>query len=221
MGASAGYNSAVRFALGAVAHTAEAFSNSDSGVYRQYKITAAARRILSLADGLTVKVNGTPTFDYTVDTLFGTVTFGSALIISDVVTADTNYFPLITIGVAKEFTLKVMANPVERTAFEDAGDRKWIPTLRQASVDLGLVVPAAQEFTTDISFDSGTFSRGLLVTEIQPDVTRHEVFRMWSRIPSTESKALVAAIAEGSMSLISTGDIANLGSRSFGWGVNN
>jgi hypothetical protein len=223
MAASPGYRAKVKVTAAPVAHTAEALANADSGAWRVYQITNTARRILWLAGGLTVKVGGvtqSPAL-YTVDALFGKITFLTPLGSSDVVTADTHYLPTVEIAAAKGLTLKVNANPVDTTAFGDRGEKSRIATLLDAKLDLEQVEGTSHEFTTGISFDTKVMGRGVMVVEFLPDSTRHEIFRAFVLIDSAETKAVVAAIAEGAISFVSTGNRTTLGSRSFGWGVDN
>lgn len=227
MSVSPGYRAVVRIAATPTAHTAEAFTNSDGGSYLQYKITATARRILWLASGLTVKVNGSAVAaaDYTVDPLFGRVTFLVALLNTDTVTADTHYLPTTAIAYAKAFSMKVSATPADATSFGSAGWKTPIPTLGDAEGTLDLVEPTSHAFVSTTSFDTLTDRVTVFVVELQPDSTRHEIWRCYVLASSAESKAAVAGIAEGSLAWMSAPPhdvLPRLGAAtSFGWGVDN
>jgi hypothetical protein len=222
-----GFKAQVKATGSSVAVTAEAFGNSDGGAHLEYQVTDVTKRIMELADGITVYVDsgGGPvaaaSTDFTVNALFGKVTFGSALGSGDVVTADFSYLPATTVAAAKAFTLKVMAEVLETTAFSDVGEKTRIAGLMEAQIDLELVEPTTSDYCTDGGFDDVAFVRNVIVVEVQPDTTTHKVFRAFVRIPEAQSKAAVAGLVEGTVSFRSTAGKDDYGTVPFGFGANN
>lgn len=222
MAPSAGYLARVRLTTSPVAHTAEAFANSDGGDYLEYQITTVARRILWIPDGLTVKVNGSPVTNYTMNALFGIVTFDSALLNTDVVTADTNYLPLTTIAEAKEATAKFQTGMLDTTAFGDLGNKTCIGGVQSLTIDMAQVVGTFTEITTGATLDNAVVTdASTIVVEMSPNSSGHDVIRAFVRVASAETKAMVAALVEGSVSFISRWDTDEIGSCGFSWGVDN
>lgn len=87
-----------------------------------FQITNAAKRIIDPDAALTVKVNGIATgLAFTVNYLFGKITFAAPLGGADVVTLDGNYLPTLEVIECFEASASMSRDVAESTAFKGTG----------------------------------------------------------------------------------------------------
>lgn len=150
--ASSGHTCTLKVTGSAVAVTAEAAAVLVP--YTVYRITNAARRVIDPASSVTVKVNGVAVGagTYSLNYLFGAVTFGSALSALDVVTLDFSYLPLLSLAEVRSFELSVSSAMLETTVMDSATvARTKMAGLQDASGNFAGLDP----LTTDLDPGAG------------------------------------------------------------------
>lgn len=117
----AGRNAQVKLSGSGVGTTGEATTDV-GGTHLVYQITNAAHQILDPTAAVTVKKNGTAvTSGFTVDRLYGRVTFASALLGTDVVTVDATYLPMAVVAACHDFDYTISGQTIDATTFDSAG----------------------------------------------------------------------------------------------------
>ena len=149
--------------------------------------TAATGEAMSLVSGLTYKITDATknVWDYnntitvydgvtdvtaqveSIDHLFGRITFLGIYTVVGSITVDVNYFPMTSVGSAREFTLTMNAETKDVTSYAVAqangGYMEYEPGLRTVSID------ASGFFSTSNTFQTILDSRAEIVIEINPD----------------------------------------------------
>lgn len=199
---SAGYNSSVKGTGTPTAMVAEATTELVADTV--FQITASARRILDPDAALTVLVNAAPVASgFTVDYLFGKVTFSPALAPGDVVTLTGNYLPAFEVLEGREASVSMKRDIGDVTIFHATDKhRKKLALLLDASGTIGILRafldlleggnPASQLFAI---LTDGTRK----VIEYAPG-GQSKVFRAWVRFETEDVEAAVDALVTGSLS---------------------
>lgn len=189
----------------------------------EFQITNTAKRVLDPTVAVTVKANGVTqaASAYTLDPLFGKVTFGSPP--TAPVTISANYLPMLTVAEAKEVSVSVSADMGDATTFDSSGSKQRLATLKDFSGSLGVLSslfadhdPGAgtQQFTA--LFDGAT----PVLIEVRPGGSGN-YFRGWAVLEKLEMKAAVAGLVEGTINFQGAaraiaGETEGV---SFGWGT--
>lgn len=231
MSATAAYSTTLK-----VTGTSTAFSNeacTDLGDDTNFQITDATKRVWDPDVALVVEVDDgggydvIPATDYTVDPLFGIVTFNTPLGAGDVVRVDGSYLPLLTVGDARAVSISCDRDMLDSTVFH-ASDvaRKKTPGLAQATGTLSGLWLGTEDL------DSGGGTRTLfdvltggtrVVLDVVPGGTSSN-FRAFIHLPGLTESAAVDGLVEGEVSWESTqpggvptiGTLTN-GNGSFNW----
>lgn len=217
--AIAAYANTVKVAGASVAMTGEACSLVATKTYR---VTNSAKRVLDPATAITVKDGGVTVAatNYTVNHLFGIVTFGASYTVTGAVTLDAAYLPTLTFAEVREFSLSVQGSLADSTTLDSAGYVAKALTLK----DFTASVTSLQSALYDN--DPGAGSR--IVADLAAAGTPVLIeagaggylFRGWAVIESYEEKGSLEGLLELSISLTGTAvATAAGGSVSFGWGV--
>ena len=142
----AGYQAVIKKSGTPTTMTAEA-CNLVSG--KTYQVTAATKRVISYADGLTVLDNAV---DQTanvisIDYLTGKVTFATAYTPTGAITVTGKYMPMTQAAKGRSFNLQLSVNQLDETGYDDAqgntGYRVFDEGLRSVSLELGGISKAA------------------------------------------------------------------------------
>jgi hypothetical protein len=213
--ATAAYSSTVK-----ITGTSTAFSNeacTDLGDDTNFQITDTAKRVWDPTVALVVEVDDgggyavIPATDYTVDPLFGIVTFNTPLGAGDVVRVDGSYLPLLTVASAKSATIACTRDMLDGTTFDSAGQREKVPGLAMASGSLAGLWLATEDL------DSGGGTRSLfavltegtrVVLEINPAAVL--AFRAFVHFPDLSESASADGLIEGTLAWESTADTAEV-----------
>jgi hypothetical protein len=184
----------------AVSTTGEATTDV-GGLHTTYQITNAAHQVLDRAVAVTVKKNGatqSPTL-YTLDRLFGRVTFLSALVGTDVVTIDGSYLPMTTVAEATGAQMTHSQNPLDSTTFASAG---WI----ERSAGLQDAQGTVDRFYADDALFYTVLAAGtVMVVEFWRDAT-HVDWRAWALFQKMDGKASPTTIVGESVTWSGTPD---------------
>ena len=130
---SAGYGCTVKVGGVPVSATGAATTCLDAGTYTKYRINTSSRRVVSPSYGVTVYVNAAPVTAYTLDYANGILKFATPLIVTDVVTLDYYYWPLLSITEATEFSINCTRTMLDKTSFDSSGARSRMGGLFDAS----------------------------------------------------------------------------------------
>jgi hypothetical protein len=99
-----------------------------------FQVTNFLRRIIDPDAAVTVKVNAiVVTTGFTIDYLFGKVTFSPALAPADVVTVSGNFLPTLDVIESKEFSVSMTRDMGDVTVFAVTDNRSRLPLLKDAS----------------------------------------------------------------------------------------
>lgn len=93
------------------------------GLHTVYQVTDATKQAWDPRAAVVVKVNGSaePASAYTLDRLYGRVTFAAPLTGADVVTVDATYLPMTVVAACHEYDYNLTATNVDATTFESNG----------------------------------------------------------------------------------------------------
>lgn len=199
---SAGYNAAFYLTGTSTAMTDEACTEVSATVFQ---ITATARRILDHDVAVVVKVaTVVQTTGYTVDRLFGIVTFDASKT-GSAVTVTANYLPRHLIAKVRTGSVNLSWDMAESGCLGDAGEAHT-PTIMRVAADLELVqlVATPDLFGTTSLMDLFE-AKGIHVLEFQPSGSGQKVLRARGRLPTT-------GLASGGQSDIVTGSLSFQGS---------
>lgn len=129
---SAGYNSTVKITGTPTAMVAEATTELVADTV--FQVTNAARRILDPDAALTVLKNAVPVVSgFSIDYLFGKVTFSPALAPADVVTLTGNFLPTLDIIESKMFSISMSRDLGDTTVFKSTPEKTRLGLLKYAS----------------------------------------------------------------------------------------
>lgn len=176
-----------------------------------YQITDATKRVLDPDTALTVEVDAdgagaggyatAAVGTYTVDYMFGIITFDSDQGASALVRVSGKYIPLLTVGEGTEFEVEDTSNLIEKTVFGDTWRDRMLG-LQEASGSFTLLAP----IQTDL--DSGGDARKLgsdkragtkVLLEYRPGGDSL-YWRAWVHLENTSEKASVDGRYEGTVS---------------------
>lgn len=171
------------------------------GLHTTYQITNAAHRVLDPRLAVTVKKNGAAQSAalYTVDRLFGRVTFLAALLGTDVVTIDATYLPLTTVAGAMGAELSVNQATIDATTFASLGDTERAYGLRDANGTVDRFFQADKLFYT--ALQAGT----VMVVEFWRNQTSVD-WRAWAIFTKQDDKAQVTSLVGETITFESTSD---------------
>lgn len=200
--ATAGHTCTLKTTGSAVAVTGEA--TTTSAPYAVFTITNAARRVMDPATAITVKKNGvTQTGSlYLVNYLFGQITFLSPLVVTDVVTVDYAYLPLLSLAETRSFELSLSSSMLETTVMDaSTANRSRVAGLRDASGSIGTL----DNLLTDLDPGAGAvrvwqewFDAGEnRVVEVS--FPGGQKFRAFARLPDVKLSSGFDALVEGSI----------------------
>lgn len=194
MPAQAAYQATVRVASTPTSITNQATTRSGNS----YTITDTSKRVLDRNTPPTVKVAGTtaPATSYTVDYLFGIVTFNSAQ--TGAVTVSGKYMPTIEVLGANEYSVQLGADILDDTDFTNArtngGYRTKVYGLQDASVTISKFDDRTGFFIEKIK------SRSTCMIEILP-ASGTEAIRGWFAVESLNREGDVGSLEAGSLTL--------------------
>lgn len=181
-----------------------------------YQVSNAAQRVLSPDDAVTVKVGGVTqsATSYTVDYLFGAVTFASAP--GGAVTITATYFPLLAAVEIKSYKFTATAALANGNVFGDA-TIKQIPGLRDLS---GTIVALTRPEYNLGGVTLFSLLDGLCLVEIgYPGATYF--FRAWVQLESHEATgATDGGVMEYTLNFVGQNKlgVGRTDYASFGWG---
>lgn len=190
----AGYVASIKQTGTATVMTDEAMSLVSGKTYR---ITDAAKRIISHNHTVTVEDNSVAVADAdieTIDYLFGKVTFVSGYTVTGPVTITGRYMPTTEISRANSFTLTQTAETIDETDYATAnsngGYRVFEPGLRTISLELGGFYDEDDAVWTVLE------NRSEIVIEINPDGSGLSVARGIFKLTARNQSGDVGALEE-------------------------
>jgi hypothetical protein len=218
-----GYNSTVKVTGTPTAMVGEA--TTDAGAHTTYQITNAAKRILDPDAAITVKKNGVAQAAtlYTLDKLFGRVTFLAALLGGDVVTIDGNYLPTLDVIECKEASVSNQRDLADTTVFKASPAKTKMALLKSASGSIHHL----KALLDDLDAGAGT----VRLYDLMANGTRKVlelgfgssgyVWRGWVLFESQEVSAAFDDLVNASLSWQSTLDDSqsSVGNSAFGFGI--
>lgn len=163
-----------------------------------YQITNTAKRVLDPSVAVTVKANTVvqAASAYTLDPLFGTITFGSAP--TAPVTISCSYLPMLAVAEAKEVSVSASADMSDSSVFNTAGFKSHLATLKDFSGSLGVLSRDAYDMGGGVTFLSALNGGLPVLIEIRPSGAGN-YFRGWAILEKSEAKAGVAGLVEGTI----------------------
>jgi hypothetical protein len=119
-----GYKSLVKISGAPVAFIDE--PTTADAQFKVYTISNDTKSVWDPEAPVAVAINGTPasTSEYTVNRLFGKVTFKTELLETDVVTVSGSYLPMATVAQAYELRYNIQATNGDITAFQDTWTKR-------------------------------------------------------------------------------------------------
>jgi hypothetical protein len=188
MGATAGYTATVYISGTSTAMTGEACTEVEAGPPASYQITASTKQRLDTAQAITVYDNAVevPGTDYTVDYLFGKITFGVS--VTGPVTVDAYFLPVLSAGLLRNVTATVSRDELDTNVLGTV-EKSFILGKRQATLEA--------ESLTLLSEDLDTGGGSVVLDDLQSNATPKLVeytaagrtFRGWGFFP-TLAKAI-------------------------------
>ena len=181
---------------------------------KTYKITDATKNVWDHTQAATIKDNGVTVdpSNYTIDWLFGRVTFVSSYSVTTPVTADIHYLPMTEVTKASSFTLTQTAATIDHTDYAIAhgnnGYRVYRPGLRTISLELGGFYDSSDAVWEILE------NRTEAVIEINPDGSglslARGIFKLVTRNQSGDVGALEEQTRTFNLSVPENMDIMNL-----------
>lgn len=186
-----------------VVSAGEAFNNADSGAYFTYRITNQAHSPWDRVAAITVYKNGVAqsSSTYRLDRLWGYVIFNSALLGTDVVTADVTYLPMTVVANAKQATLTHTQTPIDTTVFNQQAVTR-IGGIRDAQGSLD------RFYDIDLLFTNAVQNGVPLVVEYWRDQT-HLDWRAWALFSKTNPKATPTTLVDEQLTWVGAADADN------------
>ena len=126
MAPTVGFLAVIKTSGTSTAMVAEATTDV-GGAHTTYQITDTAKRVLDPATAVVVDKDGVPAAaaDYTLDYFTGTVTFAVALGAGVVVTFDASYLPLLEVATARDVSLSLARERLDKTAYQTSQYRQF------------------------------------------------------------------------------------------------
>lgn len=219
-----------------ISGTSTAFSEeacTDLGAQTAYQIDDQTKRLWDSGVALEVEVDDgggwdvIPVADYTVDPLFGVVTFLVALDPGDEVRVSGSYLPRLTVLKVRGYTIRDFRTMHDSTGIEDS-TRKRLAGLSDAEVDVnGLWVSYDDlDGSGDTRKLQDVLTNGTtILISLDPSGDGSSVFRAFATLDQVDNTAVFDGLVEGNIHVAVTGaQSATIGtftgSRSaFGWGA--
>jgi hypothetical protein len=174
-----------------------------------YQITNASRRVLDPQVAVSVDVDGivSPASAYTIDYMFGKVTFAAEQTAGAVVRVVSGaYMSPLTLAEAKECTISLARDIQESTVFTGDGYKTRLTTLKSASGSLAVMsvlhVTPANTGQPDSFIDWLNLGAAFLM-EVNFGGTGN-IFRAWVLLEKADEKIPVDGLYEGSVGWQST-----------------
>lgn len=198
--------------------TGEACSGSGTA----WQVTDTAKRILDPATAVVVYDNGTPVAStgYTLNYLFGTITFGSSK--TGPITLDGAYFSTVDVAEAYDFSLSFKAETPESTVFRtdsDSGYKTRTPTLKDFTGEVKTYTSLQADLDSgggEVKIASLLNSGTAVLIEVTFGGVSTEKFRGWALITSTDSSGNVPGLLENGFKFESAPQAVGA---SFGFGL--
>lgn len=200
--AQAGYNSTVNIGGTTTAMTTEATTVLDPPTYTKYQVTNSAKRLLDPNVVPTVYKNGSLVSAslYTVSYLFGTITFTSGNLVTDVITVTGSYLPLVAVANGKAFSYDVKRDQLETSVFGTTNKVKTAGLIgATGSIDFIDTIRDQQGSIAGYDFFELVQNATLIVIDYIPG-TSGQRFRALILVATAAQKTQVAGMVEGSMS---------------------
>lgn len=176
-----------------------------------FQVTDSAKRILDHDVSIVVEANSVAqSGNYTIDTLFGIVTFTDGSHTGETITVTANYLPRHQVAQIRSETFNSAWKTGDSTAQQDAGQDLTL-VQRQVSVTvdaiqlLDTVYDGGTE-SLDDTFDAGT----VVVIEFQPTGSSNNVWRARSTIGSLGITSSVGDLAGASLEFVPSSRGADL-----------
>lgn len=164
---------------------------------KTYAIDAAAKQIFDRAVAIVVDDNAVPVAAadiLNINYLHGEVTFVASYTPTGSITISGSYFPTVSLGKARGFTLTQTADAIETTDYPTAkangGYRTWTPGLRTVALDLSGVYDTSDNLKTALE------GRTELIIEINPDGNGLSVARGFFKVNTEGQSGDVGALEE-------------------------
>lgn len=214
--AVAGHGSTISIGGTSTPAAAEATTCLDPGTYTKYRVTLAARRFMDV-EGASVVVKKNAVVQavglYTLNPLFGTITFLSPLLVGDAVTVDYNYVGVSPIAEVRSYGISLARTVLDKTSVDSGGAKKKLAGLRDASGTVAfLSLIDATIAGTDLLAE---WEAGLpLLLEIVMSAAVGGTFRAYALIEAPSENAAVDGLVEGALSWQATSVVpANAGQK--------
>lgn len=217
----AGYTAAVKVSGTPVEVVAGAFAQV--GATKSYQITDVTKRIISLANTVTIKDDGA-TVDVaniqSIDYLNGVVTFIASYTPAGAITADYYQVPTAAIGKGRSFSLSQTMSEIDNTDYAAAkangGWRTYTKGLKQVGLEIGNVWDAANDFIARLE------SRETVFIDVSPNdtagvPTTEVLFRGMFKYQSQNQSGNVGALEEETLNLNLYVPSSELLLKPFGW----
>jgi hypothetical protein len=175
-----------------------------------YQITNTAKRIIDPSVAIVVEVDAdgagagayvtASASTYTVDYLFGKITFASDQGASALVRVSGAYLTPVDVAEAKEFDLSVSRDVQDASYFVSDGFKRKLVTLKDCSGSVSSLVPLQRDMDPGAGSTvlSTLFSSGTpFIIEIRLGGAG-QYFRAWALIESTDHKSQVGSMLESS-----------------------
>lgn len=186
---------------GAAVNITDEATTDVAGAHTTYQVTAAAHRILSPAGTVTVKVNGSAADPaaYTLDRLFGKVTFLAPLGAGDTVTIDGAYLPVTRVAGAQSAELMHQKSNLDATTFDSQG---WTERDHGIGDTSGTI---DRFFQVDGLFTAAVQDGAVIVVEFQRDSVNTD-WRAWAVFSQSDVKGAAAELVGESLQWSGTTD---------------
>jgi len=186
-----GRSAQVKLSGAGVATTGEATTDV-GGLHTTYQITNTAHQVLDPQAAVTVKKNGAAQSAslYTLDRLFGRVTFLSALLGSDTVTIDATYLPMAVVAACHDFDYSITSTNADATTFDSAGWTERVPVLGDVQGTLDRFWQADELFMAAINGLSG-----VAMLELREN-SANAGARIWCLFSKSEVKASPSSLID-------------------------
>lgn len=180
----------MRVSGAAVAFTDEA--TTDLGDNQSYQITDTAKRVWDRTATITVVEAGVPTVEsYTVNRLFGIITFASADAGRGAVTVTGQYLPLSEAATAHRYTtVRSRAVPTD-TAF-GATWESFVAGMKKITGSLS-------RWAIDEYFGDALVNGTVVVLDLMPDRSGTRATRVWALLNSEQMEAAVDGVVDESV----------------------
>lgn len=199
----AGYNAALYVTGTSTPMTDEACTEVSGTVFQ---ITATARRILDHDVAIVVKANTVvQSGNYTVDTLFGIVTFTDGSHTGETITVTASYLPRHQVAAVRTVSLSITWATGDGTTTGQNG-QDLVLTQKQVSVQFDAIQALDEAIHTTVSLDDIVDAGAAIVLEVQPVGASSNVWRARGVGSAMSVKNNgPAGVVDGSCSFVSAG----------------